>query len=232
MPEHAVHTARLRTIADFELVLQVEGDGWIWSERAGGSLDTHPGDLIFFPPDHLHGWAYEAGTHLAIHFDFHARPDLEAYHNLCRLETIVSYQPAKMMPSFSLCVAGGALPIITLPLIITPRQPGLWHERLEPLVHLWHRHSAHSFAGQLLVQETLSWAFQELVKEGLPTRCWKRAGRSVVLLVWKGMKIPITSAGSSNASPVKLQQTIVSASRRLKREAKASSADPGIPSYS
>lgn len=165
LPEHAVHYARLRTIEDFEIVLQIEGSTWIWSADGEGSIDIHPGDVIFLPPGYLHGWAYGAGRHLAVHFDFHANPDLEAYQNLHLTDSIVTQHNIQEMPRFALGFSKDSTNDIVVPFVTPSQRPGLWRERLEALVHLWQRRAHHTLAGQMLVNETITWALQRLVDD-------------------------------------------------------------------
>ncbi|HEY4389013.1 MAG TPA: hypothetical protein VGN34_31570, partial [Ktedonobacteraceae bacterium] len=144
LPEQAVHHAQLRTIADFEIILQLEGSTWIWSADAGGSIAINPGDIIFLPPDYLHGWAYEVGVHLAMHFDFHANPGLEAYQNLHPTDIIVTQHHTQAMPRFALGFNKDASSDLIVPLVTPSRRPGLWRERLEALIDLWQQRGHHT----------------------------------------------------------------------------------------
>ena len=163
-PAFASHTAYLRTILDYELVLLIDGTGWIFSADHGGSVDMQPGDVAFLPPGYRHGWGHEAGTHLAVHFDLHAQPALRAPDNLKSTSSLVGRQPTDVMPRFLLTLpdSRGAL---TLPLITTVRSPALWREKLEPLTLLYSRRIHHSLGAQLLTAETIGWALRTLAED-------------------------------------------------------------------
>lgn len=160
----ATHTARLRTLLDFELVFQFEGAAWIWLERAGGSMDVRQGEIAFIPPGFVHGWASEPGAHIAVHFDLHAQPRLVAQDNIRYTEQTVSRKPAAAIPQFILQTGGASSDGggLLLPLVTRLRRPAQWRERLEPLVRLWQRRAHGTAAAQLLFAETIGWALRTI----------------------------------------------------------------------
>lgn len=165
------HNANVRTIRDYELVLQLSGSTWIWSEPHGGSVDIEAGELAFIPPGYAHGWANEPGQHIAVHFDLHANLKLETRDNLKVTPKLVTRKPLNFMPSFSLKLpagwdageVGGTL--LTIPLVTRLRAPALWREKFEPLTLLYSRRAHHGFAAQLLTAETLGWALRTLLDD-------------------------------------------------------------------
>jgi len=164
-PEHASHTARLRVLTDFELVFQIEGSCWIWSDPDGGSFDVQAGDLAFIPPGYMHGWANEPGYHIAVHFDLRAQPRMEAMDNICILDDVVRRKPVSGAPRFNLISETPDAPALSLPLINTLRAPALWRERLMPLVELYSRRAHRSWTAQLRAAETLGWALRTLSED-------------------------------------------------------------------
>ena len=175
-PERAQQTARVRVLRDFEFILQLHGVSWIWSEALGGSIDIRPGDLVFLPPGFVHGWAYTAESHLALHFDLHANPSLalsaetirvgDAWQQLRMIEfhdRYVHRHPVRTMPMFSLhWNYGGNAQHIRIPLITPLEHPTLWYQRMEALVNHWQTNRLCLLSAQLQAMETLSWALSEL----------------------------------------------------------------------
>jgi len=157
-------TSRLRTIADFEIVLQLEGSAWIYADPLGGSLEVPPGYLVLIPPNYLHAWGMDPGAHIAVHFDLQARPDLPAMKNIHHVDRVVTRAPATVMPRFSL-----AWPdrdnALELPMVTHVRDMELWKERLMPLVEVWMRRAHLTLSAQLLFQETIGWALRTLADD-------------------------------------------------------------------
>ncbi|HYF48688.1 MAG TPA: hypothetical protein VEJ63_04750, partial [Planctomycetota bacterium] len=94
LPGQPAWEARLRTIDDFELVLQIEGSAWIYADAIGGSLEVPPGYLVFIPPDYVHCWGMDPGAHIAVHFDLHAKPDVAPMRHIHYTDRVVSRSPA------------------------------------------------------------------------------------------------------------------------------------------
>jgi AraC-like DNA-binding protein len=166
-PEDARHQAYLRTIDDFELVLQFEGASWIWSAPDGGSVDLRTGEVAFIPPRFLHAWGHEPGRHIAVHFDLHAKRSVTPATHLHYSDRGVTRKPLALMPRF---VLGEPLdephaPPLVLPLVTKLREPRLWRERLAPLVELWSRRSVRSLSASLLVAEVLGWALHTIAED-------------------------------------------------------------------
>jgi len=163
--EYAVDTAQLRTIDDFEIILQTEGHTWTWLEPYG-TVEVAPGDVIFNPPHLPHGWAYNAGKHLAIHFDFHANPDLVPMRNLHPTDRLVRRQPLPAVPTFLLKFGetepetGAILPFVT-----PARNVSAWKERMSHVIEVWQRDARPTLAFQLLAAETVGWMLRTLAED-------------------------------------------------------------------
>ncbi|MCW8133841.1 MAG: helix-turn-helix domain-containing protein [Planctomycetota bacterium] len=165
--DHARHVAYLRLLDDFELVFQVEDSCWIWSGPDGGSVDIRAGEMAFIPPNFLHGWANEGGRHLAVHFDLHAQPEMAAMKNISGTQEVVQRKPLGHMPRFILRepFTEADAPPLVLPLVTKLRAPGLWRERLQPLVELYSRRATRSLSAMLRASETLGWALRTLAED-------------------------------------------------------------------
>jgi AraC-like DNA-binding protein len=161
---YAAHSGRMRVIDDFEIVFQFEGSSWIYAEGEGGSIDVNSGDVAFIPPGFVHTWASEPGAHIAVHFDFHARPQLEALKNIRALDRVVRRAPIEHVPRFALQMDGDDAEMI-LPLVTTLRAPALWREKLDPLVQLWLRRAHLTAPAQMLSAETISWAVRTIAAD-------------------------------------------------------------------
>jgi len=162
--EHASHRARLRRLEDYEFVLQTEGSCWIWYGPGAGSVDVRTGELALIPPGLLHGWAQEPGGHLAVHFDLHARPEMESPRQIRLAEEVVERRPLARTPVLAL---GGTpeQPELKLPLVTRLRAPRMWRERLGLLVEYYSRRAHRSHAAQLAVAETVGWALRTLAED-------------------------------------------------------------------
>lgn len=161
--ESASHDARLRVLLDFELVFQFEGSSWIWSDPDGGSVDVRTGDVAFIPPDFRHGWAGEAGAHIAVHFDLHARPEMVPLDNIRFEKQTVTRRPLAFVPTFRIQASAGTEPV--LPLVTRLRAPALWHERLRPLVEFWSRRANQTLAAQMRTGEVVGWALRTIAED-------------------------------------------------------------------
>lgn len=159
-----VTRAPVRTLLDFELVLQLDGVSWIWSEPDDGSVDLRAGTVAFIPPGFTHAWGSEVGTTIAVHFDLHARPQLELPANIRMLGRTERRRPLAAVPGFAL--RGGAHdPAVELSLVTAPSQPQRWRELLGDLVELWDRRAVRTTAGALRATEILSLALRMLADE-------------------------------------------------------------------
>src|SRR3954469_10426181 len=126
--ERAPDRGHARTIRDFMLMLQIEGDSWIWWRDAGGAVPMPRGSIAFVPPGFVHAWGETAGAHVAVHFDLHARPELVPLAMLRPLGQVVHGEPAVRSPWFRLARGDGRDPLL-VPLVTPLRAPERWRER-------------------------------------------------------------------------------------------------------
>jgi AraC-like DNA-binding protein len=154
----------MRTLLDFEIVLPVSGQAWLYWDEAGGSIDLRWGECVFIPPGFSNGWVQMSGVHLAVHFDLQAQPKLKSMQQLRyspRYECRRPIQP-KHLPSFEVSLGEMAFRI---PLVTRLSDPSTWKKRLEPLVHWYTRRAPRTLEAQLLHVEILSWALRTLAQD-------------------------------------------------------------------
>lgn len=169
-----VTRAPLRTLLDFELVLQLDGVSWVWSEQDRGSVDIPAGAIAFIPPGFTHAWGSEVGTTIAVHFDLQAQPQLELPDNIRMLGSTVERAPLAAVPGFRLGIGEGE-PALALALVTVPARSDGWRQLLQELVELWNRRAARTLAGALRAAEILSQALRMLAEEN---REGPRAGQA------------------------------------------------------
>ncbi|MBE7467166.1 MAG: helix-turn-helix domain-containing protein [Planctomycetes bacterium] len=163
--ENATQRARVRELLDFELVLQLDGAGWIWVDEPAGSVEIRPGQLAFFPPGFRHGWANAPGSHLAVHFDFHAQPELEHPAHIRYYDQSHTRAPLDVRPVFELAREKDTQECWRIPMVTDVRDPRTWRERLEPLCTLYSLRAHKTLAAQARVAEALGWAWRTLVED-------------------------------------------------------------------
>jgi AraC-like DNA-binding protein len=164
-----VTRAPVRRLLDFELVLQLDGRSWIWSEPDGGSVDLLPGSVAFIPPGFTHAWGSEVGTTIAVHFDLHAQPGLEPPANMQLLNRTERRDPLAAVPGFSLLMTEHD-PALDLRLVTASAQPERWRALLTDLVALRDQRAVRTVAGGLRAAEILTLALRILADERAPQR--------------------------------------------------------------
>lgn len=153
--------AKVRVISDFELVLQLVGSSWIWSDPDGGSVDVPAGAVAFIPPGFVHAWGREFGVHMAVHFDLNPRPWVQVPENLRLLARTVERRPIDVVRRFAL-EPGSDQPPLVIRLVTEVPAPKLWEERLGVLVDLWNRRATGTLEGKIKSAEILGFAVREL----------------------------------------------------------------------
>ena len=163
---HPYGLAFIRTITDHELILQLEGDSWIWVEALGGHIRIHTGDILLIPPGLVHGLAQTRhAVELAVHFDLVARPGLVSP-DMCRYQVgrlVGPGPPASRMlwtrmrrgPSSMLFPLVSRLPDFTR-----------WRERLLPLAQAQLSHALRDLTVEITAAATIAWALSELAHAG------------------------------------------------------------------
>jgi AraC-like DNA-binding protein len=160
---HEPSRSPLRILTDFELILQLDGLSWIWSEADGGSIDIPAGSIGFVPPGFVHGCGTESGRHIAIHFDLHAQPEVGIPDNMRYIGPRPHRRPISTSIRFALRFGDhDSAPIIPLLTVPPPAQP--WREQLETLVDLWSRRALRTLEGRSRVAQVLGFALENLIE--------------------------------------------------------------------
>lgn len=147
----------------FMLHLQVEGRSWFWMEALNGSIDVETGDLIFLPPGLVYNWNCTTETHLAVHFDLHAKPELPANYDIHFVKADPRHHVVTRMPVFLLRYTGDTPDRqMRIPLVTRLKSPDIWRQRLELLVWLFETQSDNSLEASLTIGETIQWALCSL----------------------------------------------------------------------
>lgn len=192
---HRVTRAPVRRLLDFELVLQLDGLSWIWSQPDGGSVDLQPGTVAFIPPGFTHAWGSEVGTTIAVHFDLHAKPRLLVPANLGMLGWTERRRPLPYMPGFRLGSGEREAPL-ELRLVTAVARPERWRALLGDLVELWDRRAVRTTAGALRVAEVLTLALRMLADERPPGAAPRPGGDPQVLAVLRLLDDPGGALGA------------------------------------
>ncbi len=156
----------VRVLADFEWVLQIEGESLVWSEPEQRWHAVRAGDLLFIPPGYPHAWGGRPGSHLAVHFDLHARPDWGIKQTITTRVTRTPPSPAVLpeagrVPVFFLTCEGRGLPV-ALPLRMRLASWAPWQDRFEQLVRLHATGGARTVPGAWECAAIIGWALHGL----------------------------------------------------------------------
>jgi AraC-like DNA-binding protein len=158
-------TATLRRLKDWELVLQLDGEAWIWWERWGASQPLPAGHMLLTPPGEAHAQGL-VGSHLAVHFDLHAQPGL-AYPAMAEsLQAKRRRADGPIAPVWRLQPAHG--PAIEIPAVTRLAAPEAWRERFAPLVRQWLLRRHQGPAARLQAAGILAAAVHDLAAEREP----------------------------------------------------------------
>ena len=122
-----------RRLADHEFILQVEGDNYL--DLPGYGLVHQPqGSLTLMPPGLLHGHASQAGTHIAVHADLMAQPELIHPAMLLHERGEQPISTKWMPPPLVNWRCGDT--VWSTPLVQTI-DLGVWRQRFAPLIAMW-----------------------------------------------------------------------------------------------
>lgn len=158
--------ARIRVLADLEIVLQLKESAWLHLPDLGGSVPVPEGSLCLIPPGLRHGQGRCRGDrHLAVHADLHAQPDLVAFDMLRYTGGTVQRQDQPLMPRLRLRTgeAGGD---VLLPLVLRLDDPAAWRRRLAPLVAQWTLRTLTRPGERLAAASILAGVFADLLRLG------------------------------------------------------------------
>jgi len=160
----------LRSCDDFMLMLQLEGTGFIYWHELQGSVALPSGAVAFVPPHRLHAWGVCPGAHIAVHFDLHAQPGIDAQSMLHHQEQTVGPAPLRAVPLVELRVAGEAQ-ALRIPLVTCLRRPAAFRERLEPLVAMYGARTHQGLGARMRAASLLPAALEALhvADPGAPT---------------------------------------------------------------
>ncbi len=172
LPGQKETMTQVRVLKDFCLHLQIEGSSWVWCEDLNGSIDIHPGDLLFFPPGFIHAWAYTGETHLAIHFDLQHDKSItprnyeQSFGMIDFIDETGHYNPVSVMPVFNLFFPGQSENDgWHIPMVTRLKDTAVWQERLSSLVYLWQTESLDSLAAEISVCHTIIRAIDSLASQ-------------------------------------------------------------------
>jgi AraC-like DNA-binding protein len=120
-----------RQLRDWQFLLQLSGESWLWYEQAGGSWPLQPGDLALVPPATTYAWGVPLGSHLAVHFDLHAQPALASPDMVVITGGAQAAQPLAACPLLELRLGGEVRRCRAVVRVPSPRR---WQERFAPLL--------------------------------------------------------------------------------------------------
>ena len=148
-----------RQLRDWKFLLQLSGESWLWYERSGGRWPLHPGDLALVPPGQPYAWGVPAGSHVAIHFDLHAKPDLMPMHMVEITGGMVDAPPLATCPILIIRLGGEEHRCRA---VVRPPAPRRWQERFAPLIRQYgrgdhHRPEMRLAAGGILAEAVTTW---------------------------------------------------------------------------
>jgi len=163
--EGRAQSASLRRLHDWEMVLQLTGESWVWWERLRASEPLPPGHLLLIPPGEIHAQG-QIGRHIAVHFDLTAQPALVYPHMLERVSGTRQRTDSATQMQWRLRVPSGELAVI--PAVTRLAAPDAWRERFAPLIHQWQLRRHTSASARLQAAGILAGAVHDLMAEHEP----------------------------------------------------------------
>lgn len=146
-----------RRLRDWELILTLNGEAGIWWQELSGHTVIPPAHAVLIPPGCVHAFACTGGSHIAVHFDLLAQPDLEPMAMIDTL-SLAAIDPGPALPAPRLTcgdlVTRAAVPV---------RDLAWWRQHLDPLVDAYQQRSHRSFSARLSAAAALTWAIQAQV---------------------------------------------------------------------
>ncbi len=144
-----------RRLRDWKFLLQISGKSWLWYAEAGGSWPMLPGDIALVPPGCDYAWGIPDGSHLSVHFDLHAQPQLIAPQMVEILGGPVEQRALRTCPRLRLHLGSSVHECLA---VVRSGSLRRWRERLQPLVQQWSRHDLGKPAARLQAAGILSTA--------------------------------------------------------------------------
>lgn len=145
---HGPSKVPLQRLLDFELLLVVEGNPWLWVEPANGAIQLRKGSLALVPPNLIHSWGNTSDTHMAIHFDLCAQTELMPLDNMLVTDRWVTFQSTQFIPRVRWLGYGGA----TTPLVQHLDNYDRWKILFEKIIS----HSAGRTSASLRMNEQIA----------------------------------------------------------------------------
>ena len=158
-------SASLRRLRDWEIILQLAGESWVWWERLRSSEPLPPGHLLLIPPGEVHAQG-QVGQHLAVHFDLTAQPGLVHPHMLERISGARQRSDGPSQIHWRLQAPSGDLAVI--PAITRLAAPESWRERFAPLVRQWLLRRNAGLSARLQAAGIIASAMHDLIAEREP----------------------------------------------------------------
>ncbi len=130
----------VRTLMDFEFFLVVRGASWLWLAEQQAHVPLPTGSLALIPPGLCHAYGETRCTHLAVHADLHAAPEVGVPANMRLAGRLVESGPRG---SNLLITLRWGRDLITYPLV-QPVDLARWQLLFAPLIAAYgggtHRH--------------------------------------------------------------------------------------------
>lgn len=143
-----------RRLRDYCFLLQLSGESFVWFADSGGSWPLRPGDLALIPPGQEYAWGVVPGSHLAVHFDLHAQPRLNADSMIEHLTGEIAPSHLRHEPRHQIVLGTG--PALACRWVVHPPALTRWRARFAPLVGMWSRRDQHLPANRLLAAGILA----------------------------------------------------------------------------
>lgn len=163
-------TGTRRRLKDWKFLLQLTGVSWLWYADAvdgqPGRWPLHPGDLALVPPGCEYAWGIPNGSHLAVHFDLHAQPSLNAQAMVDYIGGPVDTRPLRECPRLRLQLGSDEHDCLA---VVRTGSARRWCERLQPLVQQWSRHDHARPAARLAAAGILSAAVADWLAQATVT---------------------------------------------------------------
>lgn len=152
----------------FAFQLQIEGSSQFWVKDFGITIEVKPGDLVFIAPGVVYSWEYSTETHLAVHFDLHARDERRPFFDIHPVKAKPKHHPSGDIPVFLLRSTDDSRDHqLRIPMVTHLKSPGVWRERLELLVRLFETQRDYSLEALLIIMETILWGLAALHRNDL-----------------------------------------------------------------
>ncbi|HYE04813.1 MAG TPA: AraC family transcriptional regulator [Planctomycetota bacterium] len=177
-------SAAIRRIRDFELVLITEGSALLWWEPAGGTIPLATGDCLLLPPRVPHAFLGGPGMHLAVHFDFAARPAMVFPQMLDFTDRWVERADIRARPQLALQVGDeSGAPVMRVPLVSRLAPLATWIDRFMPLVTMYQFKRMDEPLARLQSTAIITGALHDMIADAGSARVADGAGERVAAML-------------------------------------------------